>query len=349
MSRLKVMISVLNISGYLVAELRELVKVADVAVLNVPVKGILSEEDELYSKIKWYDQEELNTLEKLLAAMGDWRPDVYLCGGWAFPIYLQLNNALRKAGCKTVLLADTAWAGKLKQWVNVLLGSFYFPFHFDYAWGAGPPQAKYFKLLGFKKTRIFQGTYCADVNKFEQISSRRKQPWPHNFLYIGRYIAVKNMRRMEQAFLNAIAQMPESNWNLICIGGGELWDERTEHPRIQHLGYKKPAEIQNFIKEAGCFVLPSIYEPWGVVVHEGAVMGMPLLCSSKVNARLKYLREGVNGYIFDPLSIAGMTKSFLAVMKQSDVQLEQMGIASHEIGMSYTPKMWAETVLAFAK
>lgn len=346
---MKVLISVKNISGYLVAGLRELVKVAEVAILNEPITDVLHKDDELHSLVKWYNQKEFDTVDKLLKEMDGWTPDIYLCGGWAFPIYLKLNNVLRKKGCTTVLLADTAWQGKFRQLMNVLFGRFYFPYKFNYAWGAGPPQAKYFRLLGFQKDCVFQGMYCADVNKFATIASQRIRPWPHNFIYIGRYVPEKNIHRMEMAFLKAIGQKPDSDWNLICIGRGALWEKRTVHPRIQHLGFKSPYEIQDFVKNAGCFVLPSLYEPWGVVVQEGASMGLPLLCSSRVNARLRYLKEGVNGFVFNPTDIDDIARVFLSIMNLTDEELDEMGNNSYNIGMSYTPQMWASTIMSFVK
>lgn len=182
-----------------------------------------------------------------------------------------------------------------------------------------------------------------------------KCDWPHVFLYIGRYAAVKNMRRMERAFIKAVEKVRGGEgekvrpWVLRCIGGGELWDERTIHPRIEHLGYKSPDEIQNYVQDAGCFVLPSIYEPWGVVVHEAALMGLPMLCSTQIQAATAYLKDGENGFSFDPLDEDAMTSVFLKVMRMADKNLVRMGRESFELGMSYKNNDWARTVLEMMK
>lgn len=342
----KVLFSVQQISGYLLAGLRELQKVADITILYIPFDGFMADDDPLHKQLKWIDQTVYSTVPAVLKELHGWQPDIYLCGGWVYKPYLALARYF-KLHTKTinVMRIDTAWRGSFRQFVNCILSRVRMAPFFHYGWGAGEMQECYLRKLGIKKT--CPGVYAADVEKFKPIAQKRKQPWPHKFLYIGRYVAVKNMHRMEQAFLNAIAQLPESDWELLCIGGGDLWESRTTHPRIQHLGYKKPWEIQNFVEQAGCFVLPSIYEPWGVVVQEAAVMGLPMVCSKLVNATSVYLKQLENGFLFDPYDEADITQVFTKIMNLSDEELERMGTKSHTIGMSYTPKDWANRLLSF--
>lgn len=353
----RVLVSVYNISGYLISELTELSKFADVAVIEVPClkigKGVIAD------VVTWIDRRSLDVSRVLNQ---QW--SLYLCCGWADRQCLDLARQLHDRGTKTILMVDTPWQGKLKQFIHCLYSRFYLTRIFDYAWGAGEPQERYLRYLGFSSSRIRRGYYCADTKKFAPIGEARLgigkeerggRGWPHVFLYIGRYVAVKNMRRMERAFIKAVEKegAEESGkkrpWTLRCIGSGELWDERTIHPQIEHLGYKSPAEIQNYVKDAGCFVLPSVYEPWGVVVHEAALMGLPMLCSRRIQAATKYLRESENGYVFDPLCDEELVSAFLKIMRLSDDKLIKMGRESFRLGLSYTTEDWVKNVLEFAK
>ena len=143
--------------------------------------------------------------------------------------------------------------------------------------------------------------------------------------------------------------MPNSDWILTCIGGGKLWEERTVHPRIEHLGYKQPSELQNYIKDSGCFVLPSIVEHWGVVVHEFALMGLPMICSKNVMATTAFLKDGENGYLFDPYDEGAIAAAFEKIMKLSTEVLRKMGACSHRLGMRYTTADWAQNLLSMGK
>ena len=345
--KVRVLVSVYNISGYLLAELEALSAMADIAVVETPC-GICK--GKLEKAVRWLDRREIKSVGDFRARLGDFVPDLYLCGGWSDRLFVDLARDIHRAGGKTVLLVDTPWKGTLRQYVHCVLSRFTLLPIFDYAWGAGEPQERHLRYLGFPMKRIRRGYYCADTHKFAPIGEGRIAghgktcKWPHVVLYVGRYIAVKNMRRMERAFIKAA---DGTDWTLLCIGNGDLWNERTIHPRITHLGYKSPAEIQEFVKGAGCFVLPSVYEPWGVVVHEAALMGLPMLCSNQIQAATAYLREGENGYLFNPLDEDDITSAFKRVMALGDDELLAMGRRSHQLGMSYTLSDWCRTVLEF--
>ncbi len=346
-NRKKFLFSVFNISGYMIAELEALAKYADIAVVETPCsipKGRLE------STVKWIDRRKINTIKDIDMAIGEILPDVFFCGGWMDQLLVNYAKRMHETGRKTVLLIDTPWKGTFRQFVHCMLSRFTLTHVFDYAWGAGEPQAKYLRRLGFPLQYIKNGYYCADTAKFAPIGKERFDRfnkginWPHVFLYVGRYVAVKNMHSMEQAFVRA---SEGTDWKLRCIGGGELWNERTIHPRIEHLGYKSPLEIQEYVKDAGAFVLPSVYEPWGVVVHEAALMGLPLLCSNQIQAATAYLKNGNNGFIFNPKNEESITEAFRKVMKMPDSRLADMGRYSHKLGMSYTIDDWVNCALDY--
>lgn len=54
-----------------------------------------------------------------------------------------------------------------------------------------------------------------------------------------------------------------------------------------------------YYKMADIFVLPSEYEPWGLVVNEAIIMGLPVVVSSHVGCREDLIQNGKNGYIFE--------------------------------------------------
>lgn len=341
MTKPRVLMATSEIAGYMGASLRALAKEAEIVIWSC--KRTAFEQP----GVRYLDYESVPTVEALFDALGDWRPDVFFCGGWADKRLLDLAKRLHTAGAKTVLMLDTPWRGTPKQWLNCVVGRFALRPLFDFAWGAGTPQTGYMRRVGFPERALKTGMYAADSAKFSALYAPNRDPWPHTFLYIGRYVPVKNMRRMERAFLQAIERMPESDWRLCCIGGGELWEERTQHPRIEHLGYKTPAEIQNFIPQAGCFVLPSVFEPWGVVVQEAAQMGLPLLCSDAIQSATAFLEPGKNGFQFDPNDEAAITEAFCAAMLLPDEALRAMGHESHRLGMAYTTEDWAQRALSF--
>lgn len=349
---MKVLYAIYNISGYLLAELKELSKLAEVTVIETPCN---IDKGSLENCVTWIDRRSItgDNIQKLLEIGFD----LFVCPGWADALMLKLASELKRKGVRTVLSVDTPWKGSIKQLIHCVVSRFYLVPYFDFAWGAGEPQVKYLKMLGFANDRVYQGTYCADTEKFSKIGEDRLKKSSSNdggksvrvFLYIGRYVEVKNMRRMERAFIKALEYITKERGNkqvlqfkLRCIGNGKLWEERTIHPAIEHLGYKQPSEIQEYVKDADCFVLPSLYEPWGVVVHEAALMALPMICSNKIQAATRFLKS--NGYQFDPLNEDDIALAFLKIMKLSEKELRDMGAISYQLGMGYTTRDWAARV-----
>lgn len=335
----RILIYVYNISGYLMAEVTELLRRnVEVGIIETPCRLSQKMHDE-FPQIQWFDS--VNSC--------DFIPDTFLCGGWADKSALRLSARLRAEGATTVLLIDTPWQGTIKQYFHCVISRIYLTRLFDFAWGAGESQEKYLRRLGFQKKHIRMGYYCADTAKFSALYNPDRRPWPHHFLYVGRYIPVKNMAFMEKAFIKALSDNPGSDWTLDCIGTGILWDKRMKHSRIRHLGYKSPAELQKWICDAGAFVLPSLFEPWGVVVHEFALVGVPLLCSSRVLSASAFLRDGENGFVFNPISEKTLVMCFSSIMRKTDEELAVMGKRSHELGTAYSVGDWADMALGFKK
>ena len=60
---------------------------------------------------------------------------------------------------------------------------------------------------------------------------------------------------------------------------------------------------------ASGFVLPSTYEPFGAVVNEALIFGLPVFCTKYAGA--SYLVQPGNGLLFDPISKSDTTNGLL--------------------------------------
>ena len=72
--------------------------------------------------------------------------------------------------------------------------------------------------------------------------------------------------------------------------------------------FVQPHDMPDLFARASVFVLPSNYEPWGVVIHEALSSGMPVLCSDKCGAAYDLLdKESVNS-LFAPGDFSALAK-----------------------------------------
>jgi len=293
--------------------------------------------------------------DALLRLADELRPDIVITSGWVDKGYLKVCRAQRGRGVPTMMICDTAWRGSPRQWANVLLSRAWMERTFSHAWVTGSPQAEYARYLGFAKESIRTGFYSADTTLFESLGRKllaeRSHAWPHRFLCVARYIPTKGQQLLCDAFAQLCDNDEAGDWELWLAGTGELHDQvknspSGKHPRIKHLGFKQAEEMREVVAQSGAFVLPSLYEPWGVVVHEHAAAGLPLVLSSAVGAAERFLVEGRNGFIFPSGDKTRLRDALLAIIRRSDPELREMGRASADLGRSWSPDAWAETAVA---
>ena len=121
------------------------------------------------------------------------------------------------------------------------------------------------------------------------------------------------------------------------------------HPRIKHLGFVQVKDMPAVMEQCGVFVLPSSYEPWGVVVHEHACAGFPMVLSSAVGAGDRFLTETGNGFRFISGDAGTLSSMLRMTMLSTDAELLGMGRRSAELGAQWNPKEWALVVMDLIK
>lgn len=334
-----------EVAGYFLAGVEELAQQNEVLVIRWPINKEAPFEFPSLSNFTEIDKSSLSPLE-LLKTVQDFQPDVLICSGWMDKDYLKIAKSFKKK-ISVVLTLDNHWTGGIKQRILTALSPFYLKRIFTHAWVPGDIQAEYARKLGFQGM-IQKNFYCANVKLFEQLYEetfpQKKRNVPKRFLYVARYVEHKGIFEMWDAFIELQAEQP-NEWELWCLGTGEEWDNRREHEKIQHFGFIQPDEMHQYIQKSSVYILPSKFEPWGVSVQEFAISGYPMIVSDAVGSREKYVQE--NGFIFqagDKEELKAQLKKF---MEMDDQKLIEMGERSHEVGMTFTNEMWADTVRSF--
>lgn len=276
---------------------------------------------------------------ELLINAHNFNPDVIFCSGWKDKGYLKVCSKFRKS--KTVIVGfDNQWSGSLKQIMASWMRFYFIKPYFNYAWVPGILQEKFASKLGFDKEHILKGFYSADVALFNNVYNSSK-PCNKRFIFSGRYYDFKGLTDLWSAFIKLQNESP-NDWELWCLGTGDIIP--IEHPKIKHFGFVQPEQIPNIMKQTDVFILPSKFEPWGVVVHEFAAAGFPLICSDCVGAATAFLQNDINGYTFKAGDVEHLKKLMSKFIEMSDQDLNKMGAHSHSMAQQISPQTWVKTL-----
>lgn len=119
-------------------------------------------------------------------------------------------------------------------------------------------------------------------------AARTSDPRRLRLLFVGRLVPVKGLGTVLDAF--ARLDGPEfAGWRLDVVGDGPLRPvveaAAAADPRIQVHGSCEYTALGRYYAAADVLVLPSSYEPWGLVVNEALGFGLWTVVSDQVGAR----------------------------------------------------------------
>jgi 1,2-diacylglycerol 3-alpha-glucosyltransferase len=286
-------------------------------------------------------------------------PDVVVSCGYGLKPMRAAAQWARRHGKGSVLTFETTRRDRsryrVKEWLKAVIVKRYY----DAAFVGGILHQGYLEELGMPASRISRPYDVVDNEYFARKAAetrtstqreRMKRGLPeHYFLYVGRCAPEKNLARLLRAY-GIYRKRHSDGWPLVVAGDGP---ERSELSRLAGTlnlreivwsGFKQIDELPAYYALASCFVLPSISEPWGLVVNEAMASGLPVLVSDRCGCVPELVRPGENGFLLDPFDVEKMANVLERVARFAPSDLERMGTASRALVSSYTPDTWAKNL-----
>lgn len=289
--------------------------------------------------IRILDGDEL-TQESLFEVYNNYAPDLIYVAGWTDQRYLEVAKNFKASGGKVIVGMDNHWKGTLKQRIAGWAALWKIHRYFTHIWIPGLPQEKFAKKLGFKAEKILKGLYCADINEFSTISQTE---YKKQLTFVGRLVEHKGLLNLFQILEELLAK-EQLDIEVKIIGNGPLRAEIPDNPRINHIPFIEPDKLPFALENAGYFILPSLYEAWGVVVQEAALAGLPIITTRQTGAATAFVNEGKNGFVFDADNPEELKQIILGLNDIDEEKYFIMSAASKASAHRIDHQSWANQI-----
>jgi 1,2-diacylglycerol 3-alpha-glucosyltransferase len=301
---------------------------------------------------------------KMWRALDEIKPQVVVIPGWSLPDALSgLSWGVARKVPVVIMSESTAWDEPRKPWKEWIKNRLVRMCSAGLA--GGTPHADYLAQLGLPRDRIFLGYDIVDNNHFatgaaesrKQKTERKKQlglPGKY-FLASARFIEKKNLVLLIEAYAEYRKLASKSEiWDLVLLGDGPLKPSllklisSLDLESCIHLpGFKQYDELPVYLGLAETFIHASTIEQWGLVVNEAMASGLPMLVSNRCGCAQDLVRDGVNGFTFDPGNRDELTQLMLKI-SAPEFPVANFGLESQRIIAQWGPERFANELKAAA-
>lgn len=231
-----------------------------------------------------------------------------LVSGWDLPEFWYIAFTSKKSKNYLALestIFESSYKG-LKGFIKKLFLS-----RISTVFASGSLHCDLLKALNFQgEVKVTNGVGI--INKPEFIKAQKK--FSGRFLYIGRIIDIKNLKFLVDVFND----MPNFTLTIIGVGEQQEFLRSFSNKNIIFRGAVENKFISNEFTKNDVFILPSLIEPWGLVVEEALYFGLPVLISDRCGSA-ELIKNGINGFTFDPTD----KNTFMQIIKNFDDELFQ--------------------------
>ncbi|MDF1722292.1 MAG: glycosyltransferase family 4 protein [Minwuia sp.] len=250
----------------------------------------------------------------MIERITDWAPDAILVYGWAWRTNLAVMRhfhgripVLFRGDSTLISSQQAAW----KRWLRRPLLTWVYR-HIDLALSPGIRNREYLRTMGVPDRRIMTMPHAIDIDRFASTDTAARERARHArqalgiddtaivFLFAGKFVYRKQVDVLITAF--ARAQESAKDIHLVLAGDGPdraaLMQQSAELPNIHFLGFRNQSEMPETYMMADVYVLPSVFETWGLGVNEALSAGCLAIASDMTGCAPDLLDGKPYGRVF---------------------------------------------------
>lgn len=205
--------------------------------------------------------------------------------------------------------------------------------------------AKQEKIKRYPFSSIFESDILKEVPDEQRKTALKKEldiKESNIILSVGRIIHLKGF----DILLSAFSEVEDPTWGLYIIGGkaNREFQEIIIEKKIKNvhfIDFKLPDALRKYYEAADIFVLPTRYDPWGLVINEAMAAGLPVITTYDCGAGTEMIASEENGFLYEAEDMDAL-KKYLLLLMQNDIMRRGMGEKALEIVHGYTLEKMAE-------
>ncbi|MDD2580815.1 MAG: glycosyltransferase family 4 protein [Desulfuromonadaceae bacterium] len=214
----------------------------------------------------------------------------------------------------------------------------------------GTRQAGYFRHYGVENKRITVIQYtvdveyimqrCAELGQAGRLATRQRLGFSNDdvvFIFVGRLHECKGIRVLLESF--SILSENHSNLRLLLVGDGperELLQNAMKHnTHITYTGRLDQEGVIEMQHASDVAILPSLFEPYGLVVHESMAARLPVIVSDRVGCIDDLLFDRETGFIVPAGNPAALAQSMCMLLDDTLLR-EKTGLNGENLISQWT-------------
>lgn len=259
--------------------------------------------------------------------------------GYGRPEYRQMLHWCKWKGIKVVLFAESWYPGK----TDILKG-LYLRFFCDGFLVSGQRAARHFSQnLKLPPSSIRMPYSVVDNQHFASVIPTKDS---RKMLCVARFSPEKNLENLISAFeLSGIAT---SGWSLILVGAGPMEAELKIRAGIgiEFHSWVSYQELPALYQSGAALILPSTFEPWGLVVNEAMASGLTVAVSEECGCAPDLVPDAA--FRFPANDVQKMAAMLQKLTSMGEAMRQETGMQNRNRIAGFSPEAWAKAFLELA-
>lgn len=299
---------------------------------------------------------------RVRASLKQLAPDAIICGGYNYFASWEALSWARRNNVDFILWSESNQydARSGRRWIESLKS--YFLGRCDRFVVPGKSSFAYLHLLGVAKEKIFTALNAVDNDWFASQAQaarsraaelRKRLGLPERFiLFVGRLVSEKGIFDLLEAY-GRLGDDVKSAVGLVFAGDGSERSELEKKAKkispstICVCGFAQREQLAAIYGLADVLVLPTHSDPWGLVVNEAMVCGLPVVVSNVAGCAADLVEDGWNGFVVAPTDTDKLCGAIDAILRNDRLR-QQMRVHSMERIRQYSPEACAAGLAAAA-